>query len=212
MKYNEFVESTSLQDDDVLLIQEATTLGIKKVKLSTLKQYIGIKEVTPNQYYLHDTFTDTNGKSLSTHLMDIGDGWSTSDTNWKISNNKAVTGYAVGSGTLVHANSGFSNVEVKADITFVNQGVNSQQGLILRAIDSNNYLLLRYIFLANSFRITQTINGNQSDLVSASASVSNGSESILKFVASGDNLLGFLNDVQIINTATSILSTATRCG
>ncbi|KJH71231.1 hypothetical protein [Aliterella atlantica] len=42
MKYNEFVESTNLRDDDILLIQEASTLGIKKVKLSTLKQYIGV--------------------------------------------------------------------------------------------------------------------------------------------------------------------------
>lgn len=40
MKYNEFVELTSLVDDDILLIQEASTLALKKVKLSTLKQYV----------------------------------------------------------------------------------------------------------------------------------------------------------------------------
>ncbi len=42
MKYDEFGELTNLSDNDILLIQEASTLGIKKVKLLTLKQYIGI--------------------------------------------------------------------------------------------------------------------------------------------------------------------------
>lgn len=42
MKFNEFPEATSLLDDDVLLFQETATLAIKKVKLSTIKQYIGV--------------------------------------------------------------------------------------------------------------------------------------------------------------------------
>lgn len=42
MKYNQFNEAKSLVDDDILLIQESNTLAIKKVKLSTLKQYIGV--------------------------------------------------------------------------------------------------------------------------------------------------------------------------
>jgi hypothetical protein len=42
MKYNQYTELTSLVDDDVLLIQEGSTLALRKVKLSTLKQYIGV--------------------------------------------------------------------------------------------------------------------------------------------------------------------------
>ncbi len=42
MKFNEFPQLTSLVDDDVLLVEEASTLAIKKVKLSTVKQYIGV--------------------------------------------------------------------------------------------------------------------------------------------------------------------------
>ena len=42
MKYNEFLETTSLLDEDILLVQEASTLALKKVKLSVLKQYIGV--------------------------------------------------------------------------------------------------------------------------------------------------------------------------
>lgn len=42
MKFNEFPEVTSLTDDGILLLQEASTLAIKKVKLSTVKQYIGV--------------------------------------------------------------------------------------------------------------------------------------------------------------------------
>lgn len=47
MKFNEFPEQTTLVDNDILLLQDATTLAIKKVKLSTLKQYIGVATTTP---------------------------------------------------------------------------------------------------------------------------------------------------------------------
>lgn len=42
MKYNEFPSLDNLLDEDLILVQEASTLAIKKVKLSTLKQYIGV--------------------------------------------------------------------------------------------------------------------------------------------------------------------------
>jgi len=47
MKYDQFNEATSLVDDDVLLIQEASTLALKKVKLSTLRQYIDVAPTQP---------------------------------------------------------------------------------------------------------------------------------------------------------------------
>lgn len=81
MKYNEYPELTALKDDDILLIQEASTLGIKKVKLSTLKQYIGVVPETPKPasdpnfasvaLLIHmdgangsTVFTDVKGKSI----------------------------------------------------------------------------------------------------------------------------------------------------
>lgn len=42
MQFNQFVEATTLTDNDILLIQETGTLAVKKVKLSTVKQYIGV--------------------------------------------------------------------------------------------------------------------------------------------------------------------------
>jgi len=42
MKYPDFLELTSLLDDDILLVHQASTMTLKKIKLSTLKQYIGV--------------------------------------------------------------------------------------------------------------------------------------------------------------------------
>lgn len=42
MKYPDFLEVTSLVDDDILLVHQASTMQLKKIKLSTLKQYIGV--------------------------------------------------------------------------------------------------------------------------------------------------------------------------
>lgn len=41
MKYPDFLELTTLVDDDILLVHQASTMALKKIKLSTLKQYIG---------------------------------------------------------------------------------------------------------------------------------------------------------------------------
>lgn len=46
MKFNEFPEATSLVDDDILLVQEASTMALKKTKMSTLKTYIGASTST----------------------------------------------------------------------------------------------------------------------------------------------------------------------
>lgn len=42
MQFNDFSELTELTDEDLLLVCEATTLALRKIKLSTLKQYIGV--------------------------------------------------------------------------------------------------------------------------------------------------------------------------
>ena len=42
MQYPDFLELANLVDDDILLVHEASTMKLKKVKLSTLKQYIGV--------------------------------------------------------------------------------------------------------------------------------------------------------------------------
>lgn len=47
MKYNEFPDLNTLTENDVLLVQEASTLAIKKIKASVLKQYIGVGSTPP---------------------------------------------------------------------------------------------------------------------------------------------------------------------
>jgi hypothetical protein len=42
MQYPDFPELTTLGDDDILLVHNASTLALMKVKLSTLKQYMGV--------------------------------------------------------------------------------------------------------------------------------------------------------------------------
>lgn len=163
-------------------------------------------------YYLKDSFTGIDGEILTNHKMDLGGGWSTSDSNWKILNNKAVSGNATGLGTIVLSDSQHSDISVEASINWSNQNVNSQQGLVLRAVDNQNYLLIRYVFLTNNFRITQTINGNQTDLASGSTTISNGLTNLLKFTASGSSLKAFLDNQQVISINSDALIDATKCG
>lgn len=42
MKYPDFTELTDLVDDDILLVHQASTMALKKIKVSTLKKHIGI--------------------------------------------------------------------------------------------------------------------------------------------------------------------------
>lgn len=42
MKFNEFSELATLTDDDILLLQQTSSSVVKKIKLSTLKKYIGV--------------------------------------------------------------------------------------------------------------------------------------------------------------------------
>ncbi len=49
MQFNQYPELTTLSDSDLLLLQEATTLALRSVKLSTLKEFIGIS--TPTSKY-----------------------------------------------------------------------------------------------------------------------------------------------------------------
>lgn len=49
MKFNEYPELTSLSDNDLILVQESTTSAIKKIKLSTLKQYVGGGNVSTSE-------------------------------------------------------------------------------------------------------------------------------------------------------------------
>lgn len=74
MKFNEFPELTDIGDDDILLIQEANSLGIKKIKLAALKQYIGVTTGTPepinpptgySKYYRMDDIA-TSGTTIIT--------------------------------------------------------------------------------------------------------------------------------------------------
>lgn len=42
MKYPDFLELTTLVDDDILLVHQSSTSALRGIKLSTLKQYVGV--------------------------------------------------------------------------------------------------------------------------------------------------------------------------
>lgn len=94
-----------------------------------------------------DTFTDSNGTSLSAHTAESGGAWTLHSSTWEINSNKAgCTG--VTSGETGHAtqDAGVVDVECSIDITVpnpVDAGTVVRAGIVGRLEDVNNHYQIR---------------------------------------------------------------------
>jgi hypothetical protein len=85
---------------------------------------------------LHDTFTDTNGTSLTSHTMDTGSGWTNFGTSTlDIQTNKA-HGTAGNGQDMTYANAGQSNITISCDLTNTTSGL--WPGLLGRCLTTDN--------------------------------------------------------------------------
>ena len=109
--------------------------------------------------YLYDTFSDSNGTPLVDHVMNIGPGWSITNSSFEIQSNSAVDSIETSQG-VVAANAGVANATMSCALTNPSDG-----GLVFRLLDDENYLLVRiassevdvYSCVANSFTELLTI-------------------------------------------------------
>jgi regulation of enolase protein 1 (concanavalin A-like superfamily) len=144
--------------------------------------------------------------------MDVGSGWVSPQAFWNIQENKVRAGTITGSGGVIYTDAGRSDVRVECDITFWNGGVNSQQGLLIRGIDTNNYIFCRYVYADNSLRISKNVGGGQSDVTSKNYPIPLGTTKRIAVEAVGSTIKVYADSVLELTGTTSDLNTGAKCG
>ncbi|MBK1877240.1 WD40/YVTN/BNR-like repeat-containing protein [Pelagicoccus mobilis] len=178
--------------EDVLMVLG----GLKEGNPTSGMQYIVFIEKASNNTLFADDFetqpnpspwTDTiNGFS---HINDSGNTVFQSDN-------------ATGTCRSYAGQSSWTDYAVEAKMKASSWG-GSQAGLIARYSDNSNYYLLFYKPSAGTLTIQKNVGGTKTNLASEPATLNPGDFYNLKFVVSGNNLLGYLNDIMVVSATDS---------
>ncbi|HEY1306713.1 MAG TPA: M4 family metallopeptidase [Vicinamibacterales bacterium] len=157
-----------------------------------------------------DTFAGTG--ALTAHTPDLGGPWIVTGSSPIPTIGGGVAGVSPGSGHLqATLDAGASDVRVAADFR---AGASAQQlaALVFRLSDEDNYLLL--MFYQNALHFYRRQAGVYTLLASSAplAPVADGSSRRLEVRASGSQLTGWWNGVQLLSVAETFNQTATRHG
>jgi hypothetical protein len=160
---------------------------------------------------LFDSFTSTVAQSLNHHLLDIAPGglrwhWLTgpylpSVANGKVSQTGAWAGY-----TAWTVNVGLANVNVGVDVT--STAYSPSGGLVLRATDENNYLLLRY----KGPYLYRRQGGQLHPLGAANLSFASGETHRIEARMSGSSIEVYADNVLVFAVTETFNQAATRHG
>jgi hypothetical protein len=162
---------------------------------------------------ISDTFTDTDNKLLADHKMDSGTGWRDPNTKWFIQGNTAKSnGAGVPTGVIAFTEFAKFDCVVSADIYIYTFSVSSQQGLVFRLVDANNWYALRYI-IEGDLAIIECKDGVLSDKVKSSSFRGRRDEwHKFKVRMQGDLMIGFIDDVEHIRYTSALFNKATKHG
>jgi hypothetical protein len=177
--------------------------------------YIGIALGIPFSFgkvkkiFASDSFNrPDNASSLGN--ADTGQTWSLNtggsyNGNMGISSNQAYTTNTLTNracGSVVDTT--HENVEITVTLT----GAQMYQGIICRFVDSQNLIYMNHD--GTAYRIGKTVNGVDTIISSVSKARNNGD--ILKVVANGSNICGYLNGFLILSVTCTDMLTATKHG
>lgn len=162
---------------------------------------------------ISDTFADTDNKLLADHKMDSGTGWQDPNTKWFIQSNTAKSnGAGIPNGVIAFTESNKFDCVVSSDIYIYTFNVNSQQGIVFRVVDANNYWLLRYI-IGSTLRITECKDGVQIDRVTSGSFQGRRDElHNFKVRMQGDLMIGLIGNVEHIRYSSPLFNKATKHG
>lgn len=163
---------------------------------------------------LRDTFTGANGTQLNAHAPDVGGPWIVAANNLTIQNNQCVTPTATAEYFDV-ADSGQSNVTVKADVTFTTGAALNVDhvGLVIRYQDYSNFWMLQaFAGSGGIFRLIEKKAGSFVVLAAGSWSPVIGTTYTLSVTASGTTLTGYVNGVSTVTGTSADFQAATLCG
>lgn len=163
---------------------------------------------------LLDHFSDTDGTDITTHVMDVGPGWSAIDGAGQIQSNRLTTSGAAGAhgDWSFVADSGQANVTVSATVRNMTAG--SDSGLVLRSSAAwGDFWLVNAEATGGNFRLYEVASGSFVQRASASAGVTTNTDYALSATASGTTISATLNGGSPISYGSaSSNQTATRHG
>lgn len=164
--------------------------------------------------YVYDKFTGVNGTSLDAHILDKPKSalWSEAVGVWDIQSNQAnvvsITSYALAAVESYKADCTLS-VILKTVITADNPG------LVMRYIDTNNYLVAYLSNGANTVGLVKKVAGTLT-IVLANANeslpVTDGNDYVMEVVLLGNTIKIYIDGALQINTTCDNHLTATKHG
>lgn len=154
----------------------------------------------PPEFYLRDTFTDTNGTSLAAHTMDVGAGWTVHAGTWDVQSGAARDSSALNG--LVSAEAGAA--DGTASLTLA-EAAAANGGIVFRLQDANNYWLWTAagtLYEVNAGAFT----------VRASAFHSPVAGDVIGVTTAGEDIQCLMNGVAVVEYSSAFLAAATRWG
>jgi hypothetical protein len=161
---------------------------------------------------ISDTFTDTDATALASHTIaptnTPATSWSALGGSFTIQSNLASNTTPSGGVTDAVVDAGDADVTITA---IVRRSGAADCGIIARATDVNNYLLLD-LLLAGTVKLYRKEAGSYNELASVAQTFSVDTDYTLKFVVSGTALTGYVDDVEKVTATSSFNQTEDKHG
>ena len=157
-----------------------------------------------------DHFTDSDNTRLNDHTPDIDDvgaGWDELSGTWDIDSNRA-TMAAAPSQSIAVIDAGVSDFELHVVLETYDT---SNSGVVLRATDDDNYVLLIVDSNAGTFQFWIRDGGTFSNQGASVAQVAADGD-LLVVTVNGDTFLAYLNGELILSKEIAFNKTATKHG
>jgi hypothetical protein len=164
---------------------------------------------------LQDNFVDTNGTTLTAHVMNVGPGWTVPQGTWVINSNLAdasVIGASAPTGAWAVAQANQANVTISANV--VPQSSTDNCGLVVRYSALTDLWEIEVNTGSSSnFTIQQRSSGSWTQRAAGSVTINAGTSYAVQAIASGQNISATINGGNQISYGSATANqTATQHG
>jgi hypothetical protein len=192
--------------------QSLTVTDVANSSVSGSQTGISVSVPAAGPVLLKDTFSGVSGTPIQSHTMDVGSGWRVLSGTWVIQNNQLNLTDNQAHQDAIVANAGRSDVAVSLNFTTASQADTGVVGIVLRALDAQNYWVAR---LENNHLSLYKVQAGQWTLMAGPVTVPVGPRTTytLKAVAVGSTITCYINGVQYLQYAgATFLQGATQHG
>lgn len=169
----------------------------------------------PPTSYLLDHYVDTNGTNITSHVMDVGPGYSPTIIygTWQIESNSAQLNVGGAGSNYNFCAANASHSDGTATVTAVHPSSgNFSDGVAFRIQDNQNFWVCRATNLNNTFVIQEVNAGVVTTQASTSFSPVNSGTDVYKAVLSGTSITCQVNGANTLTFTSSDFQTQTYFG